>query len=105
MGGNHLKLASCLSVFSHLVLRRALWPLLGLRVVLGAEAVHELVDEVEDAHAQRDALLLTAPQGDEQRVEAVRVLVSPCRGRSLCGFEVQGGPSDRGQLYVDIEIK
>ena len=73
--------------------------------MLGAEAVHELVDEVEDAHAQRDALLLTAPQGDEQRVEAVRVLVSPCRGRSLCGFEVQGGPSDRGQLYADIEIK
>ena len=79
-------LASCLSVFSHLVLRRALWPLLGLRVVLGAEAVHELVDEVEDAHAQRDALLLAALQGYEQRVEAVRVLVSPCRGAFIVWF-------------------
>ena len=66
-----------LRVYPHLVLRRALGPLLRVRVVLGAEAVHELVDEVEHAHAQRDPLLLAALQRDEQRVEAVRVLVGP----------------------------
>ena len=62
----------------YLVLRRAVRPLLGVGVVLGSEAVHELVDEVEHAHAQRDPLLLAALQRYEQRVEAVGVLVSPC---------------------------
>ena len=64
-------------VYPYLILRRALRPLLRVWIVLGAEAVHELVDEVEHAHAQRDPLLLAALQRDEQRVEAVRVLVGP----------------------------
>ena len=62
---------------THLVFGRALGPLLGLGVVLGAEAVHQLVHEVEHAHPQRDPLLLAALQRDEERVEAVRVLVRP----------------------------
>ena len=64
-------------VCPYFILRRALGPLLWVWVVLGAEAVHELVDEVEHAHPQRDPLLLAALQRDEQRIEAVRVLVSP----------------------------
>ena len=43
--------------------------------MLGAEGVHHLVHEVEDAHPQRDPLLLARLEADEERVEGVRVLV------------------------------
>ncbi len=58
-----------------LVLWRACRILRRVRVVLGAEAVHHLVHQVEHAHAQGDAVLLGALQADEESVEAVRVLV------------------------------
>ena len=42
-----------------------------VRVVLGSKCVHQLVDEVEDGHPQRDPALLERLHADKQTVEAV----------------------------------
>ena len=60
---------------ANLILGRALRILTGIGIVLGAETVHHLMDQIEHAHPQRDPLLLRALQTDEERVERVGVLV------------------------------
>ena len=54
----------------------ALRLLLLVRVVLGSKCVHQLVDEVEDGHPQRDPALLERLHADKQTVEAVRFPVN-----------------------------
>ena len=39
------------------------------------EGVHQLVDQVEDGHLERDPALLLGLHADEQAVEAVRLTV------------------------------
>ena len=49
--------------------------------MLGPEGVHQLVDQVEHGHPERDARLLLAAGAHEEGVEAVRL---------------EGGPGEEG---------
>ena len=60
----------------------ALCPLHRVRVVLGPECVHQLVDQVEHGHPEGDPALLQRLHADEQTVEAVRFPVNAVSARN-----------------------